>query len=217
MLARLSSPIHPQLGPFVQRAGQLPRCERCAMHLHDCICAEIEPLALGTHVLVFTHRREVHKPTNTARLVPLALVHSEVRVVGLPEDRARFADFAAPGRTALLLYPTPSSVLLTRELAAARPLTLVVPDGNWRQARKMATHEPALAELPHVHLPAGAASRYRLREHKNPRFLATFEAIARALGVLEGETVQRELERVLDAMVERALRARGRCPRGAAS
>lgn len=64
------------------RAGTSPRCLRCAMHLRLCLCDRIEPLDLRTRVVVISHQREVCKPTNTGRLVPLALVRGEVRVRG---------------------------------------------------------------------------------------------------------------------------------------
>jgi DTW domain-containing protein YfiP len=53
-----------------------------------------------------------------------------------------------------------------------------------------------------------------LRRHTDPRFLATFEAIARALGVLESAAVQARLEHVFHLMVERTLASRGQRPNG---
>lgn len=198
----MDQPLHPQLGPHIGH-GRPTRCARCALPHDLCLCAEIEALTLATRVLVFAHRREVHKTTNTARLVPLALTNAEVRVVGRPEDRARFADLVQPRHPTVLLYPTPTSRPLTSAFAAHGPLTLVVPDSNWRQAFKMAFKEPELAALEAVHVPDGAPSRYQLRAHPDPRYLATFEAIARALGILEGEHVRHHLERALDLKVER--------------
>lgn len=204
----VTPPDHPQLGPHRGARGQ-PRCERCALPPDLCLCADVRPLELATRVLVFLHRREVHKTTNTARMVPIALAHAEVRVVGEPQDRARFADIAPAGHRVLLLYPSPRSRPLTRG-SGAQPTTLVVPDGNWRQAQKLAVNEPQLAELEHVHLPEGPATSYVLRSHPDPRYLATFEAIARALGILESEEVRRALERVLALKIERTLWTRSR-------
>jgi hypothetical protein len=50
---------------------------------------------------------------------------------------------------------------------------------------------------------------YRLRTESHEAGLATIEAIARAMGILEGMHVQHALERVFRAMVERTLWARG--------
>ncbi len=168
-------------------------------------------------MVVVSHWVELRKPSNTARLVPLTLEHGEIRSRGqrgaapiLPDEVVR------PGRVGLLLFPSEDARVLAASDASPEgpPVTLVVPDGTWPQARKAARREPALAGLPRVCIPDGAPSRYRLRRHINPRFLATFESIARALGILEGPAVQAELERVFDLMVERVLGTRGRLPAG---
>jgi len=49
-----------------------------------------------------------------------------------------------------------------------------------------------------------------LRRAARPGQLCTLEAIARALGVLEGPEVQRQLEGLLRIMVERTLWSAGR-------
>jgi DTW domain-containing protein YfiP len=61
-----------------------------------------------------------------------------------------------------------------------------------------------------VRLPAGPPSRYVLRAHPDAGCLATLEAVARALGILEGAEVRRRLEELLDRFVQRTLWARGR-------
>jgi DTW domain-containing protein YfiP len=88
-------------------------------------------------------------------------------------------------------------------------MTLVVPDGTWRQAGKMCRRLPWMAGLRRVALPEGPPTEYRLRAEVVAGGLATAEAIARALGILEGPAVQGEIERVLRLMVERTLLTRG--------
>jgi DTW domain-containing protein YfiP len=193
------------------RAGPLPRCPRCALHLELCLCDAVEPLALATRVVVVCHQAELNKSTNTGRLVPLTLTQGEVRVRGRKHERLATADLLAPQRAPLLLYPTAEARDLRQVLAdEQRPVTLIVPDGTWRQARKVTTREPDLAGVPRVRLPPGPPSRYRLRSHPDPRFVATFEAVARALGILEGPEVQAHLEAVFERMVRRTLWTRGK-------
>lgn len=187
----------------------LDRCPRCVLHLRLCLCATVEPIALATRVVVLRHRREVCKPTNTGRLVGLSLANGEVRTFGDRGVELDTSGFSDPARRTVLLYPTEDSRELARDEVDARPVTLVVPDADWRRAYKLALREPALAGLARVHLPVGPPSTYRLRRHKNPRFVATFEAVARALGILEGSAVQARLERVFAMMVERTLWSRG--------
>jgi DTW domain-containing protein YfiP len=84
-----------------------------------------------------------------------------------------------------------------------------VPDGNWRQTSKMRRRDPIMADLPCVRLPPGPPSAYRVRKETKAEGLATIEAIARTLGILEGPTVQKALEDLLDLMVTRTLASRG--------
>jgi DTW domain-containing protein YfiP len=174
-----------------------------------CLCAGLRPLLCETRVVVLRHRKEAWKPTNTGRLVPLALAHGEIRVFGARGEPLDTADLFDPARRTLLLYPSPDSQLLARDEGDPRPVTLIVPDSDWRRAHKLATREEQLAGLPRVHLPSGPPSMYRLRRHPDARFLATFEAVARALGILEGPGIQARLEHVLAVMVDRVLWSRG--------
>lgn len=180
------------------------------MHVAACLCDELRPLQVATRVIVLRHRKETHKTTNTGRLVPLMLAGSEIRTFGEHDDLLDAASLVDPARHTLLLYPSADSRLLSRADGADKPVTLIVPDANWRRAFKLTSREPALAGLPRVHLPAGAPSRYTLRRHSDPRFLATFEAVARALGILDGPEIEARLERVFALMVDRTLRSRGR-------
>ena len=91
----------------------------------------------------------------------------------------------------------------------ARPVTLVVPDGSWNQAKKVPYRESGLAGIPNVKLAAGAPSSYRLRHSPHVQNLSTLEAIARALGVIEGREVQVSLESLFLKMVERRLWSMG--------
>jgi DTW domain-containing protein YfiP len=185
------------------------RCARCALHLRLCICSSFRPLDLATRVVVLRHRKEVYKPTNTGRLVPLALARGEVRTFGARDAAFDAAGLFDPERRTLLLYPAEDATVLARDEDDPRPVTLIVPDSDWRRAYKLAAREPALAGVPRVRLPSGPPSAYRLRRHPDARFLATFEAVARALGVLEGAGVQAQLEHLFQVVVERTLWSRG--------
>jgi DTW domain-containing protein YfiP len=186
------------------------RCERCALHAHLCVCALVTPIDTATRVVVLRHQRETHKPTNTGRLVPLTLTHGIVRTFGtrdVPFDDEGLVD---PARRTVLLYPCEGSTEIARDQHDPRPVTLLVPDADWRRAFKFATREPSLGHVPRVHLAGGPPSEYRLRSHMDPRFVATFEAVARALGVLEGEHVREPLELLFRIVVDRHLWSRGR-------
>jgi DTW domain-containing protein YfiP len=181
------------------------RCARCRMLGGLCVCALLPRLDTRTRLILIIHRYEDRKPTNTGRLAAECLAGSEVVVRGgLDAPAAPFA--IPPGTRPVLLFPDDHAVPLQ---PSAEPTTLIVPDGTWRQAQRVRTRVPGLRDVACVTLPPGPPSRYRLRTEPRPGGLATMEAIARAFGILEGATVQAELERVFTIMVERTLWTRG--------
>jgi DTW domain-containing protein YfiP len=136
----------------------------------------------------------------------------------LPASDAALApawlDWAAPGSETLLLFPHAEARPLEDWRDATRPITLVVPDGTWRQAKKARRRVAGLSELPCVTFPAAGPSAYRLRHAARPNRLATIEAIARALQILEdptrGDEIQRRLVHIFRVMVDRTLWTNGR-------
>ncbi len=122
------------------------------------------------------------------------------------------AEHLPAGCRPFILYPADDGIEINHTMRESGPYTLVVPDGNWRQTSKMRRREPLLAGIQTVTLPPGPDSRYLVRRETKAQGLATIEAIARALGILEGECVQRELEAVFALMVQRTLAGK-RCRR----
>jgi DTW domain-containing protein YfiP len=182
------------------------------MHCALCLCAEIPKLELLTRVVLVMHHREASKTTATGPLALLALEGSRLCVHG--ELGTTPLDLSAehtPDRRVLLLFPRDDAALLTPELLARdpRPVTLLVPDGNWRQASRASRRVPGVAEAECVTLAAGPPTRYRLRHEPKVGGLATFEAIARALGVLESAAVQQQLEAIFERIVNATLSTRG--------
>lgn len=194
----------------VARAATRPeRCGRCRMLPWHCFCDRVPRIPATTRVVVVMHHKELRKVSNTGRLLELALADSRVVLHGRPGAPARVADGDDPSRQTYVLFPAADARPLSpQELAAdGRPVTLVVPDGTWRQAQRIVRRVPGVAPLPRRCLPEGPASRYRLRSAAQGR-LSTCEAVGRALGLIEGAAVEARLAELFDALVEGALAAR---------
>jgi DTW domain-containing protein YfiP len=178
------------------------------MHETLCICALVPRLATRTRLELIVHCREERKPTNTGQLATRCLERSHISIVG---DRDRPLGLAPVGadEQPLLLFPADDAVPITQFAASERPIVLLVPDGTWRQASKMRKRIPGLATVPCVTLPDTGPSNYRLRAEVHAGGLATFEAIARALSILEGPHVEVAMLAVFRVMVERTLWLRG--------
>jgi len=181
-------------------------CARCERPSVVFVCASLSPTRPQTKVVILQHPRESDVAINTARLVELQLTNAErhvgIRLADVPALQARLQDPAAP---AILLYPGDEAHELA-EAPPSGPVTLVVLDGTWWQAKKLFQHNPELAKLPRYSLSPSAPSRYRIRREPALHCVSTIEAIGEALSFLEPNGFDREaLLKPFDAMVEHQL------------
>jgi len=190
-----------------RRDNAAARCPRCLLHKSVCLCALVPTLETRTRLMLVIHRDEERKPTNTGALAVRCLSNSELIRRG--EERGTGVPPFSSDVQPLLLFPHEDARPLADFVDSPKPISLVVPDGTWRQASKVRKREAALAEIPCVTLPAGAPSIYRLRREPREGGLATMEAIARAFGVLEGQAIEDALMRIFRVMVDRTLWIRG--------
>jgi DTW domain-containing protein YfiP len=180
-----------------------------------CLCAELISIDTQTSVTVVMHYGEARTSSNTGRLAHHLLSRSQIVIRGEAGNPISRADLSQPDTDAYVLFPSAEAIEITPEWAASlkRPAHLIVPDGNWNQAKKVLKREPALAGAIPVKLPPGPPSRYRLREAPRAEAVCTLEAIARALALLEGPErgplVESHLMAAFDKMVERVLWSRG--------
>lgn len=162
-------------------------CPRCGRPLVACYCAHVEPIETKTRIVVLQHPRERNKAIGTARIAALCLPALEIVVgVDFEQDERTRALLDDPARPAVLLYPSPGA----RDLATdppEGPVTLVVLDGTWNQAKSLLKHNAWLERLPRVAFDPARPSEYRIRREPRAECLSTIEAIANALGVLEGD------------------------------
>jgi DTW domain-containing protein YfiP len=181
-----------------------------------CLCPVTPILETKTRVVVVMHVAERNKTSNTARLITNSLPNSETRYQGEREKPLDLSGLTSPERETWLLFPeTGNPPMMPEQIAAlTRPVTLIVPDGTWSQAKHIAAHITAQTGARRVTIPALGPSRYRLRIGQKPHHLCTLEAVARLLGMLESPRVQEELEKLLGIMVERVLFTRAKLPRG---
>lgn len=190
----------------------MPLCECCQLRADLCLCGAIHPLDTVTRVVLLVHSLEIRKASNTARLVARVLKNSEVRLQGVRDAPLNLEGLVSEERETLVLFPETSSPPIVGDSTKRfnKPVTLLVPDGSWQQARKIAAHASMLPGVRRISLPSGSPSRYRLRTAKNASHLCTLEAVARAIGALESPEAQSNLESVLDLLVERSLVMRKR-------
>lgn len=184
------------------------------------MCGSIPIIELRTRICLVVHHRELTRSSNTGVLAVRALVNSEMRVRGEPGAAVDLSDLVTPRYRTFLLFPSENAVELNRQLVAQdpTPIQLIVPDGSWRQARKVHYRHPELKDVQRLRIPAPNKAIFQLRAQNRPERMVTLQAVAQALGVIEGEEVERALMALYREKVERTLMSRGLLiPSGAAA
>ena len=119
-------------------------CLQCRRPATVCYCAALTRIETATRVVILQHPRERDMPIGTARMASLCLPHAELHV-GVRWDASAplAAALADPARPPILLYPGPCARDILRDPPAG-PVTLVVVDGTWSQAKTVVRDNPVL-------------------------------------------------------------------------
>lgn len=189
-------------------------CQRCFLHLDRCICSIFPVLDLKTKISLVVHHKELLRTTNTGRLAVSILKNSEMIVRGKSEKHPTLIldHLINTNYHTWIFYPSPDATELTTELVQKhndRPIQLIVPDGNWRQASKVHYRHPELKHLPRVKISTPNTATLHIRRESTKEGMATLEAIAHALGIIEGQKVKEQLMYVYWRKLEETFKGRG--------
>ena len=186
-------------------------CTTCRLPTSLCICGLVPRLKTRTRVVLVVPWGEARKPSNTGLLAARCLENSTVQI-----RHKRSGPLPPPfiddDELPLVLFPAADASPITNHANSPQSIALIVPDGSWPQARAHQQRGP-LRQHKCVTLPALGPSEYHLRSEPQPGGLATIEAIARALRILEGEAgqaVSAAMLAVFRVMVGRTLWFRGK-------
>jgi DTW domain-containing protein len=167
-------------------------CAACRLWRSECVCAHAPHLSIATRLIVVMHSKEWRKTTNTGHFARLAIKDAEVRLHGAPTRQISCAGVESASASTLVLFPGRGANPLSLDYIATlpRPLTLLVPDGNWNQAKNMMRRLPMLSQAHPVRLGGPNLDLDCLRRNHLAGRMSTFEAIAQALGILEGAATE---------------------------
>lgn len=193
-------------------------CKRCILRQAICICAEIPTVKTRAQVLIVRHATEARLTSNSGRLAHLALPNSMLLSHGdwglaISGDHAgqirssRVDGAALRGEGAVLLYGSGRAPTATP--LVFQPRRLIVLDGSYRQARRMYKRFEALRNMPELSLSGPIRTVERLRKAPAAGGMATLEAIAHALDLLEGEEAGAPLHTLYAEFVRRTRLQRG--------
>lgn len=157
--------------PFRVRGSVVKRCLSCLMADFACFCAWKREQPIGLEFIVLVHRNEVFKPTNSGRLIgDLFPRNTAVFLWSRTEpDPALLELLNESSRRTLVLFPdnrstarlSPSKTYVETdshlsEERIAETTRVVLLDGTWKQASKMANQSAWLQAYPRVALQESA-------------------------------------------------------------
>jgi len=157
------------------------------------------------------HHRERFLTSNTANLATLVLNNCKIVLRGLPGKLFDANELGLnKSEIPLYLFPHEDAVELNDEFLStlSKPVHLIIPDGTWSQAVKVYRREAALSHIQCIKLPPGGPGNYRLRKSERENGVCTYEAIMRALCLIESTELETEMNRIFDLMVERTIKGR---------
>lgn len=190
------------------RSSSRLRCARCLRPVPHCLCAHITVIPNRTQILILQHPDEQKHPLNTGRLAVLGLERAGL-LVG--EYFPQLNEIIAAAESVFILFPTTDPRLLQPLTASptGQPSLLIVPDGTWRKAHKIMHENPVLSTLPHLSLPLGEPSQYRIRRARDSAAVSTIEAIVRTLNVLEPENDFQPILKPFEVLIDQQIQAMG--------
>lgn len=199
MSFRTSEPSRDATGTAWEPRAVCPDCRRPAS---VCYCRHLTSIPTRTRVVVLQHPRERDMAIGTARMATLCLPGSELHE-GVRWDDATLAKMLDDEtRPPILLYPGPGAIDVMTSPPPG-PVTLVVVDGTWWQAKKIVRENPRLRALPRYAFSPPVPSEYRIRREPAPTYVSTLEALVHVLGALEGDATRYDpLLRPFRAMID---------------
>lgn len=194
-----------------RRNGHANRCANCRVNNYFCVCANLSTFKVETNVSLIVHVSELNLTSNTAQFVKKNLPASaEIFVRGRMNDTFNPDPILERSGRPLFLFPDEHSVELNAQFMAKNPgpYHLIVPDGNWTQAKRVKKREEKFDDVPTVRLPAGIIGEYKLRKAPQPEWVSTYEAVAYALGILESKACEEHLMKFFRVWVQATLNSR---------
>jgi DTW domain-containing protein len=197
--------------PMTANRDPMP-CPSCRLQGWLCVCALAPRIAIRTPLILVVHVHDLGRTSNTVRLLTLAINDVTLLPHGIFPAPADPASHMPAGATPLVLFPCTEARPLTPELVASLPSppALIVPDGNWKQASNMVKRLPLLAGAMKVALTTRTYEGTAIRRNQPGHRMSTYEAVAQALAVLEGDAVADPLLDFYRRATDRMLLVRGK-------
>lgn len=161
-------------------------CDGCGLPASYCACAGIEPCQPRIRFALLLHENEPERPSNTSRLIRRLFPDTQCYIWHRTAFPPALNNLITDSRyQPWLLFPADRPELLPRARQWQHPqdrtALVIIPDGTWKEVRKIVRKSPELAGLPLISFSPQRSSRYKLRRNPDADHLCTAEIAAELL------------------------------------
>ncbi|ETX11888.1 hypothetical protein MUS1_08075 [Marinomonas ushuaiensis DSM 15871] len=207
--------------PFIARGSNAIRCSHCLMAEFACFCHLRESNDSPINFILLFHRNEIHKPTNSGRLIAdLFPDDTQAYLWSRTEPQQDLLDHLKSQQgTCTLLFPhTETAQAQNRQPRTEfadvygnnKKHTFIILDGTWKQASKMFHQSEWLKDIPHFEINSEAQRSFLVRHSHHKMQFATAEVTAMLLDSLGHNIASQKLFNYYQAFNEHCLASRKR-------
>jgi DTW domain-containing protein YfiP len=207
--------------PFIARGSNAIRCPHCLMAEFACFCHHRENQDSPIDFILLFHRDEIHKPTNSGRLIAdLFPKNTQAYIWSRTEPQQTLLDhiISKQGNCTILFPNTETAQAQKRQTRITAPSsnkndekhTFIILDGTWKQASKMFHQSEWLKDIPHFEINSEAQRSFLVRHSSHQMQFATAEVTAMLFDALGHSKHSQKLLSYYQAFNEHCLISRKR-------
>lgn len=179
-------------------------CPGCGLPEDYCACGDTCNDVPPLQIALLLHENEPARPSNTSRLIAQLLpevTHTFIWQRTAPPEKL-IGMLNDPRYQPWLLFPADRPELEPRantyQATEGKIPLIVVPDGTWKEVRKIVRKSPWLNELPLLAFDPDRRTRYTLRRNPDDDHLCTAETVAEVLRLADADGAASALDQLLD-------------------
>lgn len=177
-------------------------CEHCGVPVINCICDKVKKVNTKAEIWILSSRKEVTRPTNTARLIKLVNVEStKIFIWERTVHPDRLIELIKKGDFEVyLLFPADKENEYRKKCfeKTNKKVAFIIIDGTWKEARKIFNRSSYLKDIPLLTLNIEKESQFKLRRGTLDGGICTIEAAIKVLELNDEYSSARELEEAFE-------------------
>ena len=203
-----------EVSNFCEEAGTAfasrPVCSECKRPSKTCWCSHLPTpkVELSTRIrriVIVQHPKERKRPHQTAIMAARGIANQKCQIH--VRSKVKDCDDILQDPNTYILFPNEHSTDVAHLQGCEGPLTLLILDGTWDEAKKLLIRSPALKSLPNIHLNLGEhRSQFVIKTQPNQQCLSTVETVAHSLAIIDNnQSIPSELLKPLHAICKTQL------------